>query len=683
MMRSLALAGVVGMLIVAADAQIVGNRGDGTGRYPDAKPPVTWEFGSPIEGITWQAARPADDKPAGKPLADGVIRSWLVAGPFDAPKDATADTGIVKGEADFSPAVGDKVGEVAWKEMAAEGSYLNLAALFDKKADAAVYAHAALYAPADATVTGNLIVGGRTTVWLNGKPLIKPPNKTAQFSIVPLALPLTKGWNRLVIRTMPATTNNTYTAYLYASFRGDPKAKPSAKNILWSTSFGGPEGPVAAGERMISYIGGAAAPIIVGDKLFLQAEPYDLVCLDKNTGKVLWARSNNYFEATSEADRKGKPEFDEASKLASEINKLNDAWGAAGALAKEQVLAKDGLHRKLYDTMKKIDEVKYTFTKEQDLGMAGFTPTSDGKLVWAWYASGIAACYDLDGNRKWIALDNRGYQHHGFHTSPLLVDGKLIVYLGDIRCLDAATGKQLWVKTICKEPKDHWYAAFEGSFCPLNVGGVAMFMTPNGDIDRAADGEKVFGDAKMSSGLQRPTPVAAGDTVYKLDSGGTLHIVKLPKDAGDKLEADSRTKVKLDPAGYRMFFGDCWQASPVVHDGLVYCLHNTGLLSVVDAAKAEVVYQRLLDLDVTPGWSLIAPNLAVAGGKIYATGCTGTVVVFEPGREFKQIARNRVAAVVGLGQWWQRSERFAASPIFDGKRIYLRGEASLYCIEEK
>ena len=681
MTRFLALFCVALLTAGAADAQVVGVRGDGTGRYSNATPPTHWESGAPIESITAQATRPADGKPAGRPLADGVIRSWLIAGPIDAPKDATGETEIVKGEADFSPVVGDKAGDLAWKKMASDESYLDLAALFDKKADAAAYAHAAIYAPADATVTLNLIVGGQTAVWLNGKPLIKPPNKTAQFSTLSLPLTLTKGWNRLLIRTMAAITNNTYTAYIYASFRGDPKAAPAGKNILWSTS-GCPDGPVTAGERVVSFLGGAAAPIIVGDKMFLQSEPYDLVCLDKNTGKVLWARSNNYFEATPEADRKGKAEFDEAGKLASDLNKANDAWGTTGSLTKEQVLAKDALHKKLYDTMKKIDEAKYTFTKEQDLGMAGFVPTSDGKSVWAWYASGIAACYDLEGNRKWIALDNRGAQHHGFHTSPLLLEGKLIVYMADIRCLDASTGKQLWVKTICKDPKEHWSSAFEGSLCPLNVGGIAMFMTPNGEINRASDGEKVFGDRTVVGSIQRPSPVLHGDTVFKLDSGGLLHIIKLPKEDGDKLEAVSNMRVKLE-TGSRIFFGDCWQASPVVHEGLVYCLHNTGLLSVIDAEKGQVVYQKRLDLDVTPGWSLIAPSLAMAGGKIYAMSCTGTVVVFEPGREFKPLAKNRVTAVVGTGHWWQRAERFAASPIFDGKRIYLRGEAGLYCIEEK
>jgi outer membrane protein assembly factor BamB len=664
-----ALIAVVGLFVLSvavADAQVVGWRGDGSGCYPDAAPPTRWEATTPLDGVMSRAARPKDDQPAGRPLADGVIRSWLVLGPVDAPKDAVGETEVLKGEAEFAPDAGDKVGEAAWKETASDEALLNLAALFGQKTDAAAYAHAYVYAPADANLVADLVLGGRSVVWVNGKAVFKPADKDTQYAPKRVALPLRKGWNRLLIRTMPSTMYKVYSAFVHCSLRGEAKAEPAAKNVLWT-----------------SPLGGAAAPIIVGDRMFLQSEPYDLVCLDKHTGKVLWVRSNNYFEATPEADRAGKPEFDEAGKLAAELNKLNDAWASPAGLAKDQILAKDALQKKLYDAMKKIDETKYAFTKEQDLGMAGFVPVSDGKNVWAWYVSGIAARYDLDGNRKWIALDNRGAQHHGFATSPLLLDGKLIVYMGDIRCLDAQTGKQLWVKTICKEPKDHWSSAFTGSLCPLNIGGVPMFMTPNGDINRASDGEKVFGERTMSGGIQRPSPIASGDTVFKLDSGGTLHILKLPKEAGDRIQALSHVKVKLDASAFRMFFGDCWQASPLYHDGLVYCLHNSGLLSVVDAEKGEVVYRKLLDTDEFDGWGLIRPSLAMAGKYLYALSGTGTCVVFEPGREFKPVAKNRVAAVVGPGQYWQRFERFAASPMFDGKRMYLRGEANLYCIEEK
>jgi hypothetical protein len=47
----------------------------------------------------------------------------------------------------------------------------------------------------------------------------------------------------------------------------------------------------------------------------------------------------------------------------------------------------------------------------------------------------------------------------------------------------------------------------------------------------------------------------------------------------------------------------------------------------------------------------------------------GTTVVLEPGREFKVLARNKL-------------EPFRSSLVFEGKRVYIRTEKSLYCIGE-
>ena len=51
---------------------------------------------------------------------------------------------------------------------------------------------------------------------------------------------------------------------------------------------------------------GVGSPIVVGDRIFLTAEVYDLVCLDKKTGRILWIRSAPEFEGLSEEERKSR-----------------------------------------------------------------------------------------------------------------------------------------------------------------------------------------------------------------------------------------------------------------------------------------------------------------------------------------------------------------------------------------
>jgi hypothetical protein len=97
------------------------------------------------------------------------------------------------------------------------------------------------------------------------------------------------------------------------------------------------------------------------------------------------------------------------------------------------------------------------------------------------------------------------------------------------------------------------------------------------------------------------------------------------------------------------------------------------------------VYQKLLDLDVFQAHNEgaargVGASLALAGGHLYVVGNNGATLVFEPGRTYKQVAKNKIENVVMVGHWAERQERFMANPVFDGKRLYLRGEGGLWAI---
>src|SRR5450755_2495214 len=70
----------------------VGWRGDGSGRFPGATPPVEW-FRRPRAGFTALrslAAKPKGAGAEGQPLNMGMVREWLVAGPFEGKDHAGA-----------------------------------------------------------------------------------------------------------------------------------------------------------------------------------------------------------------------------------------------------------------------------------------------------------------------------------------------------------------------------------------------------------------------------------------------------------------------------------------------------------------------------------------------------------------------------------------------------------------
>jgi hypothetical protein len=77
------------------------------------------------------------------------------------------------------------------------------------------------------------------------------------------------------------------------------------------------------------------------------------------------------------------------------------------------------------------------------------------------------------------------------------------------------------------------------------------------------------------------------------------------------------------------------------------------------------------------------------GGKyICLTDNAGCTLVIEPGREYKQVARNNIDYIMPHG--WETGswvdgyhETTLSTPIFDGSRVFVRGEQFLYCIAEK
>jgi hypothetical protein len=104
--------------------------------------------------------------------------------------------------------------------------------------------------------------------------------------------------------------------------------------------------------------------------------------------------------------------------------------------------------------------------------------------------------------------------------------------------------------------------------------------------------------------------------------------------------------------------------------------------------KGEVLYQRHLDLDVfmpynggpLQGGASSSPTLA--GKYIYIWGNQGTCLVLEPGRTYRQVARNRLENGTSTN-WRPRQEATMTNPVFEGERMYYRGEFTLYCIGPK
>ena len=665
----LVAAGLTAWVLASAGAgaaeSVTGWRGDGTGKYPDADPPTTWSrVSEAVKGLRFLARKP-DGEAAGAAMPDGVVREWLVLGPVAVSEDADIKDDALPDEAALDPDENQKAGDRTWKRVAVDTAYLDFASLFGgMKENAVAFACTHVYSPAGGAMRMNLTSVGPVRVYLNGK---APPPFAGRMK-----LDLAKGWNRLLLKVAPGEAD----WYAVPVLHGWGPAACEETHIAWRTALPG-AAPGFYGGGM-----GVAAPLVVGGRLFVMSEPNDLVCMDKADGKVRWVRRSGYFEAAGDEDRK-QPACKDAEALAARLDALAASL-VAGTATPQEFDEKAKVEKELAEAMARVDPEKYKPEAIPDIGWSGFTPTTDGRWVYVWSATGVSACYDLDGNRQWIRVDRRPAVEHGFSSSPLLVDGKLVVFMRDLMAFDARTGATAWVTPLVSHKGLNPGGFFHGAPVATRIGDTPVIALGNGTIVRAADG-KVLRTNPAVSNQSVASPVVEGRTLLGLPSWGTdLLLYALPDVLGDPLVLPIR-KIDIDTAGFPKHYLPWHLASPVVHEGLAYLVNNAGVLTVVDLEAGRVAYRKLRDLDTFQAHNEGAArgggaSLALAGGNLYVVGNNGAALVLAPGRAYKQVAKNKIESVVQAGHWSERQERFVANPVFDGKRLYLRGEGHLYAI---
>ena len=675
-MRRLSFCTLLAILFTftASAETIVGWRGDGSGCYPDATPPVTWgRVSKAVKGLRFQVQKPGAEA-SGKSMEDGVVREWLVLGPVpvpDVPKAIEKET--LPGEFQFAPEENDKVESLTWKKVQAATSTLDFAKILGYQKKMYAYAFTNIYSDNGGEFTLNYThrLAGRAIV--NGKPIYASEGTSGSR----VKLNLAKGWNRLLLKISSDDVAQWWASPIV--FAHTPGGYEET-NITWKTPL--------PGTRIYSHTPcGNGGPIIVGDKIFMEVEPSELFCLNKSDGKVLWVRSNHYFDALTEAEKSANPAFKEIEPMAAKWSAMNEEF-VAGAV-KTPFEQREKVEKDLHLALKKIDRQRFTRPDSQDVGYAGFTPASDGKFVYAWFASGVTACYDLDGNRKWIRIDNHETVEHGFSSSPILVGSTLVVFMRDLMAFDAATGKEKWRDPIVGPGGMNPEGFFHGSFAHTRLGDVDVVIPSNIGIFRVSDGKRLYFDQKTANKQVVATPVINDGQLSMMSTFSDMfYNVLLPKAPAESVTVTNAFEIKIQTAQFPFYYLNWHTASPLVHEGLIYLMNNAGVLTVLDQKTGTLVYQKPLDLDHFEGANEgparghgVSPILA--GKHIYFFGNSGACVVIEPGREFKQVAKNKIEGLAVPGTWGERFERTVANPIADGKRLYYRSEFGLYAIEGK
>ena len=284
--------------------------------------------------------------------------------------------------------------------------------------------------------------------------------------------------------------------------------------------------------------------------------------------------------------------------------------------------------------------------------VAAPTSASNGRLIFAFYGCNDLACFDLEGNFKWmrgLAYDFPNARNDvGMGSSPLVLGDVVIVQLqnqGDSFAagIDAATGETRW--RIEREDDAIWAS-------PTVLRG----NNPQEDL--------ILMQSRSYLSAHQPQ---TGKLVWKYDA--PCSSISSVTTCGNRvyLPADGTLALRYDPAAGSVEL--LWHesrlrssnSSPVVHDGRVYTIKAPAILVCGDAEDGRMLWQLRLNGAV---WA----TPVLADGHLYVVNHAGLVQVVRLGEK---------GQLVGSGQL---DPAILASPAVADGAIYFRSDAHLWKI---
>ncbi|MCX7591075.1 MAG: PQQ-like beta-propeller repeat protein, partial [Kiritimatiellae bacterium] len=393
------------------------------------------------------------------------------------------------------------------------------------------------------------------------------------------------------------------------------------------------------------------SPVIADDRIFVCAEPDELLCVRKSDGKVLWQTRVPLEDTWSEEDRAMAAEAQKQSEaLKREYQRLddeiNETWEKKSKDPQNQEL-KDKFRVLRQEQAKVLAEIsrlsRWAPAKtEPSNGYTSATPVTDGKHVWVVMGTGVAACFDMEGRRLWIKFIARPKHQEGHAASPVLAGGKLLLHVNILRAYDPFTGDLIWEQPAVGHS---WGTSF-----PVIIGQTPAVVTARGQVVRVADGAVLASDVGR---LEYASPLVVDGVAYFIENGGRA----------SRLVATPEGTVQVERIWVTQPKKERYYASPLLYEGLLYTMHQKNLFSVIDAATGEVIREEKLDLGEGDAYT----SITLAGSLIFAGNESGRMAVIRPGRDFQVLAINQL-------------DKFRSTPVFEGNRMYLRTYKFLYCI---
>jgi len=394
--------------------------------------------------------------------------------------------------------------------------------------------------------------------------------------------------------------------------RGLPaKWSTAGENLAWKAPYGGRSTPVVMGNRV--YLFNAAEK---GERLQER-----VLCLDADTGRLLWERRFNVYLSDVPPHRVGW-----ASPVGDPATGNVYALGGGGHL----------------------------------VGLSG----RDGKVLW----------------ERSLGEDFGLLTTHGGRTVSPLVDGDLVIVSGVTfswgahhrglhrwMAFDKRTGETVWTSAPGARPYDTTYAA------PIiaEVAGTRLLIQGASDgwvhAVKPQTGEPVWKIEVSKRGLNTGV-VVKGTTAILTHSEENLDSNEMGMIAA--LDATLRGELKMAQLKWKVYGWQGGFSSPVLDGERLYQVDNGANLGAFDVGTGKQLWLQNLG-------TIQKASPVFADGKLYVGTENGKFFIIEPGP-----TGAKVLDVEQLGTEQQPEAVIASVAVSDG-RVFLVTDAALYCIGKK
>jgi len=281
-------------------------------------------------------------------------------------------------------------------------------------------------------------------------------------------------------------------------------------------------------------------------------------------------------------------------------------------------------------------------------GYAAPTAATDGKRVFAIFATGDIVALQMDGTRAWARHLGAPKNPYGHASSLALFPGRLLVQYdtekgGRLLALEPQTGKTVWDQS--RAVKVSWATPIV-----VNTGPRMEAILNSKPLLTSHDpvtGKLLWSINHLGNdGEVAPSPGYANGIVF----AGTENVTMAAVRPGPPPQILWKYEDDIPDV-----------SSPVATDKYMIMANSGGVITCLDAATGKPVWRQ----ELKEGFY---SSPVIVGDRVYVTDKKGVTFVFRISDRYEELARN------ALG------EKVSCTPAFPRGRIYLRGEKHLFCI---